>query len=138
MFLTALPFPQRALIICDIICYYQGKSALWSHLLAYQQVEECHDGSMDPNLLTPGRLTPRASSPSPGSPASGAATTSSMYSAAAASPGSPSGSHFVTAVTDASGRQQDLLNTNILVHSTYINMGPVCYNKHILCCHLEH
>ncbi|XP_046672134.1 DENN domain-containing protein 5B-like [Homalodisca vitripennis] len=33
----------------------QGKSALWSHLLNYQELEECNDTSkpIDPNFLTP-------------------------------------------------------------------------------------
>ncbi|XP_013380096.1 DENN domain-containing protein 5B isoform X2 [Lingula anatina] len=33
----------------------QGKSALWSHLLNFQEIEECNDNSkpIDPNFLTP-------------------------------------------------------------------------------------
>jgi hypothetical protein len=34
----------------------QGKSALWSHLINYQELKECDDTSkpIDPNFLTPG------------------------------------------------------------------------------------
>lgn len=35
----------------------QGKSALWSHLSMYQELEECNDSakSIDPNFLSPGK-----------------------------------------------------------------------------------
>jgi hypothetical protein len=39
---------------CDAVL--QGKSALWSHLTNYQELEECDDTSkpIDPTFLTPG------------------------------------------------------------------------------------
>ena len=41
----------------DYILFFQGKSALWSHLLSFQEAEESQlDSSKptDPNLLSPG------------------------------------------------------------------------------------
>lgn len=36
----------------------QGKSALWSHLTMFQELEECNDSakSIDPNFLSPGKI----------------------------------------------------------------------------------
>lgn len=36
----------------------QGKSGLWTHLIMYQQLEECNDSSktIDANYLSPGLL----------------------------------------------------------------------------------
>lgn len=36
----------------------QGKSALWSHLVSYLEVEECKSSGkpIDPNFLTPGKF----------------------------------------------------------------------------------
>ncbi|XP_043260512.1 DENN domain-containing protein 5B isoform X2 [Colletes gigas] len=38
----------------------QGKSALWSHLTMYQELEECNETtkSIDPNFLSPGKKSP--------------------------------------------------------------------------------
>lgn len=37
---------------------FQGKSALWSHLTSFLELEECKQGNryLDPNLLSPGKL----------------------------------------------------------------------------------
>lgn len=39
------------------VCSDQGKSALWSHLVSYLEVEECKSSGkpIDPNFLTPGK-----------------------------------------------------------------------------------
>lgn len=36
----------------------QGKSAVWSHLLSYQEAEDCNENSKttDPKMLTPGMM----------------------------------------------------------------------------------
>lgn len=41
----------------DMLCF-QGKSAVWSHLLSFQEVIECNETSnpIDPKMLTPGGL----------------------------------------------------------------------------------
>ena len=37
----------------------QGKSALWSHLTMFQELQECNDAvkPIDPNFLSPGKLS---------------------------------------------------------------------------------
>ncbi len=46
------------ILLLRLLFILQGRSALWSHLVHYQEVERAREGDkpIDPNLLTPGKL----------------------------------------------------------------------------------